>query len=219
MRPKKIILLTGFEPFGGESINPSWEAVRALEGKTMSDGSVIAVAKLPCAFIHSLEVLEQQVRKLRPHIVVCVGQAGGRAELSIERVAINVDDARIPDNAGAQPIDRPIQTDGPAACFSTLPIKAIVAALQANGIPAAVSQTAGTFVCNHVFYGLMQVAAQAPSIKRAGFVHIPFLPEQAIRHPNTPSMSLEVMVAGLEQVIESTLTVKTDLVATGGSTH
>ena len=219
MRTKKTILLTGFEPFGGESINPSWEAVRALEGKIMSDGSAVAVAKLPCAFVSSLDVLEQHIRKLKPHIVVCVGQAGGRAEMSIERVAINVDDARIPDNAGAQPIDVPIRTDGPAAYFSTLPIKAIVAALSEKGIPATVSQTAGTFVCNHVFYGLMQVAAQAPAIKRAGFVHIPFLPEQAIHHPNAPSMSLEVMVAGLEQVIESTLTVKTDLVAAGGSTH
>ncbi len=219
MGPKKIILLTGFEPFGGESINPSWEAVRALEGKTMNDGSVIAVARLPCTFVLSLDVLEQQIRMHKPRIVVCVGQAGGRAELSIERVAINVDDARIPDNAGAQPIDVQIRTDGPAAYFSTLPIKAIVTALNEKGIPAAVSQTAGTFVCNHVFYGLMQLVAQAPKIKRAGFVHIPFLPEQAIRHPNTPSMSLEVMVAGLLQIIESTLTVKTDLVAAGGSTH
>jgi|APGre2960657423_1045063.scaffolds.fasta_scaffold12611_2 pyroglutamyl-peptidase len=219
MGPKKIILLTGFEPFGGESINPSWEAVRALEGKTMSDGSVIAVARLPCTFVLSLDVLEQLIRMHKPRIVVCVGQAGGRAELSIERVAINVDDARIPDNAGAQPIDVQIRTDGPAAYFSTLPIKAIVAALNEKGIPAAVSQTAGTFVCNHVFYGLMQLVAQAPKIKRAGFVHIPFLPEQAIRHPNTPSMSLEVMVAGLLQIIESTLTMKTDLVAAGGSTH
>jgi pyroglutamyl-peptidase len=219
MRPKKIILLTGFEPFGGESINPSWEAVRALEGKTMSDGSVVAVAKLPCAFVHSLDGLEQQIRQHKPHSVVCVGQAGGRAEMSMERVAINVDDARIPDNGGAQPIDVPIRTDGPAAYFSTLPIKAIVAALQANEIPAAVSQTAGTFVCNHVFYGLMQLASQTPKIKRAGFVHIPFLPEQAIHHPNAPSMPLEMMVAGLLQVIEATLTVKTDLVAVGGSTH
>lgn len=219
MRPKKSILLTGFEPFGGESINPSWEVVRALEGKIMSDGSVVAVAKLPCVFGDSLDVLAQQVRKHKPRIVVCVGQAGGRSELSIERVAINVDDARISDNAGAQPIDVPIHEGGVAAYFSTLPIKAIVAALQANEIPAAVSQTAGTFVCNHVFYGLMQLAAQTPKIKRAGFVHIPFLPEQAIRHPNAPSMSLEVMVAGLLQIIESTLTVKTDLVAAGGSTH
>ena len=219
MRPKKTILLTGFEPFGGEAINPSWEAVRALDGKIMSDGSVIAVARLPCVFGDSLDVLAQHVCKHKARIVVCVGQAGGRSELSIERVAINVDDARIPDNAGAQPIDTAIRADGPAAYFSTLPIKAIVAALQAKEIPAAVSQTAGTFVCNHVFYGLMHLAAQTPKIKRAGFVHIPFLPEQAIRHPNTPSMSLEVMVAGLEQIIESTLTVKTDLGATGGSTH
>ena len=219
MRPKKVILLTGFEPFGGESINPSWEAVRALEGKTMSDDSVVAVARLPCAFVLSLDVLEQQIRKLKPHLVVCVGQAGGRTEMSIERVAINLDDARISDNAGAQPIDVPIRADGPAAYFSSLPIKAIVAALQENGIPAAVSQTAGTFVCNHVFYGLMQLAAQLPSIKRAGFVHVPFLPQQAIHHPNAPSMSLEAMVAGLEQVIESALTVKTDLIVAGGSTH
>ena len=185
----------------------------------MSDGSVIKVAKLPCAFVHSMEVLAQHIRQLKPQLVICVGQAGGRAEISIERVAINVDDARIPDNAGAQPIDLPIRGGGPAAYFSTLPIKAIVVALQVDGIPAAISQTAGTFVCNHVFYGLMRLAKTRRSIKRAGFVHIPYLPEQAQRHPNTPSMPLEMMVAGLTQTIETALTVKTDLVVVGGSTH
>lgn len=213
------ILLTGFEPFGGESINPSWEAVRALEGKAMSDGSVIKVAELPCAFERSLDVLAQHIRQLKPQLVVCVGQAGGRAEISIERVAINVDDARIPDNIGAQPIDLPIRAGGPAAYFSRLPIKAIVAALQTSDIPAAVSQTAGTFVCNHVFYGLMHLAKARRSIRRAGFVHIPYLPEQAQRHPNAPSMSLAMMVAGLTLVIETSLTVNTDLVMVGGSTH
>jgi len=215
----KTILLTGFEPFGGESINPSWKAVRALDGKRTSDGSVIAVAELPCVFSKSLDALDRLIRDLKPHVVVCVGQAGGRAEISVERVAINVDDARIPDNNGAQPIDAPIRSDGPTAYFSTLPIKAIVESLTASGIPAAVSQTAGTFVCNHVFYGLMHMAASAPTLRRAGFVHIPYLPEQAMHNPNAPSMSLDMMVVGLQQIVESAISVETDLVASGGATH
>jgi pyroglutamyl-peptidase len=215
----KTILLTGFEPFGGESINPSWEVVSALKDQTLSDGSRIAVARLPCAFGLSLEALQQHILHHQPEIVVCVGQAGGRTEMSIERIAINVDDARLPDNQGAQPIDLAIEENGPVAYFSTLPLKAIVAALKQKSIPAAVSQSAGTYVCNHVFYGLMHSAAAQPSIKRAGFVHIPYLPVQAVHHPGTASMSFETMVAGMLQLLETTLIVTADIKLTGGSTH
>lgn len=213
------ILLTGFAPFGGESTNPSWETVRRLEGQVMADGSRIQVVQLPCEFGAANAVLAQHIALTGAQIVVCVGQAGGRSELSVERVAINVDDARIADNAGAQPIDVAIVAGGPAAYFSTLPIKAIVQALKHRGIPAAVSQTAGTYVCNHVFYGLMHYAAQENTIERAGFVHIPYLPEQATAHPGAPSMSLSMMMDGLLILLETALTTRLDIKSVGGSTH
>lgn len=215
----KTVLLTGFEPFGGESCNPSWEAVRALQGKLLSDGSRVQVALLPCVFGQALSVLEAQIQSLAPKLVVCVGQAGGRAEISVERVAINLDDARIPDNLGAQPIDTAVVADGPAAYFSTLPVKAIVAALREQGIPATISHTAGTFVCNHVFYGLMDLVARQSSIERAGFVHIPYLPAQAALHAGAPSMALAMMVTALELLLETALTVETDLNQSGGSLY
>lgn len=212
----KTILLTGFEPFGGESVNPSWEAVRRLDGETLA-GAAVAARRLPCVFGEALAVLREEMAALRPALIVAVGQAGGRPELSLERVAINVDDARIADNAGRRPIDRPVVPGGPAAYFSTLPIKAQAAALRAAGIPAVVSQSAGTFVCNHVFYGLMHALAGTPA--RGGFIHIPYLPEQAAAHPGAASMSLETIVAGLRLALETALTATTDIVETGGATH
>lgn len=213
------ILLTGFEPFGGEQINPSWQAVSRLGGHTLRDGSSVHVAQLPCAFGSSMALLEQLIARVQPEIVVCVGQAGGRSEISVERVAINIDDARIPDNAGAQPIDCAIAVDGPAAYFSTLPIKAIVQRLSEKGIPAAVSQSAGTYVCNHVFYGLMNALKRHPSVQRAGFVHIPYLPEQAVAQAGAPSMSLELMVRGLLILLETTQATGIDSRISGGATH
>jgi pyroglutamyl-peptidase len=150
-----------------------------------------------------------------------VGQAGGRGALSLERVAINVDDAPIPDNQGARPIDRPIAARGPAAYFSTLPIKAMVAALRGAGLPAEVSQTAGTFVCNHVFYGLMRTLARRPGA-RGGFIHVPFLPQQAAGHPGAPSLPLERIVRGLEVALATALRPhrrdRRDLAAAEGAT-
>ncbi|OQS40658.1 pyroglutamyl-peptidase I [Chromobacterium haemolyticum] len=212
----KIVLLTGFEPFGGESVNPSWEAANRLDGEPLA-GAVVAARRLPCVFGEALSVLRGEMAALRPALVVAVGQAGGRPELSLERVAINVDDARIADNAGRRPIDRPVVPGGPAAYFSSLPIKAQAAALRAAGIPATVSQSAGTFVCNHVFYGLMHALAGAPA--RGGFIHIPYLPEQAAAHPGAPSMSLDMIVAGLRLALETALTATEDIVETGGATH
>ncbi|TXI91642.1 MAG: pyroglutamyl-peptidase I [Burkholderiaceae bacterium] len=205
------ILLTGFAPFNQETTNPSWQAVRQFAGKHSRDGSPIFVAELPCEFGRATRELEQIIQQNACDIVICVGQAGGRAEMSIERVAINIDDARIPDNQGEQPIDTPIEISGHAAYFSTLPIKAIVYQLRQAGIPAHVSNSAGTYVCNHVFYGLMHYASKVKTVKRAGFIHIPYLPEQAVNHSGAPSMALETLTRGLEIAIEVSLEQTKDL--------
>lgn len=192
------ILLTGFEPFDGEAVNPSWLIARALHGETVAGADVIAL-RLPTEFRRSLRVLRKALRAHAPTLVVALGQAAGRAELSIERVAINVDDARIPDNAGARPIDVPVVRGGPAAYFSTLPVKAIVASLRARGVPAEVSQTAGTFVCNHVFYGL-QHALRGRRV-RSGFLHVPYLPEQAQARHGAACMPLGTLVDGVRTAL------------------
>lgn len=213
----KTVLLTGFEPFNKEPINPAWEAVRALDG--WQDGELRVVARqLPCVFGAANQAMREAIDELRPALVIAVGQAGGRVDLSVERVAINIDDAPIEDNRRQQLVDQPIVPGGPAAYFSTLPIKAIVAALRAAGLPASVSQTAGTFVCNHVFYGLMHALARRKHVK-AGFIHIPYLPEQAARHPDAASMALEQVVAGLRIAIRTALDTEGDLAAAAGATH
>ncbi|PMQ05762.1 Pyrrolidone-carboxylate peptidase [Dyella sp. AD56] len=194
------ILLTGFTPFGDEDINPSWEAVRELDGKHIGGHRVVS-RLLPTAFADSQRELSLMVDEVRPTILLGVGQAGGRSRLSIERVAINVQDARIPDNAGEQPIDEAILAGGPAAYFSTLPIKAMLKALLTAGLPAEISNTAGTFVCNHVAYLMLHLAAAHRDL-RAGFVHIPYLPSQAARFPNTPSMSSVDVVRALTIALE-----------------
>ena len=193
-------LVTGFDAFGGEAVNPSSLALGGLRKRI---GEVaVHTAKLPTSYAHSASVLRAAIEKARPDIVLCVGQAGGRTELCLERVAINVQDARIRDNDGNQPIDVPVVPDGPAAHFATLPIKACVAAMRKAGLPAAVSNTAGTFVCNHIFYALMDLAAAHPIPMRGGFLHIPYLPEQAARLGGTPSMALEDIVRGIEIILE-----------------
>ncbi len=213
----KTVLLTGFEPFNKATVNPAWEAVRALEG-WCGPNFRVEVRQLPCVFDAANELLAALVAELHPDIVIAVGQAGGRAEISVERVAINVDDAAILDNAGKQPVDRPIREDGPAAYFTTLPIKAMVAAMRERGLKAGVSQTAGTFVCNHVFYGLMHHTAGKPV--RAGFIHVPFLPEQAAAREDTPpSMALDDIVAGIRIAVETAVNVERDVAQAGGATH
>lgn len=211
------VLLTGFDPFGGETVNPSWEAVRRLDGDSVRGHRLVA-RQLPTCFGDSLRALRRALVQTRPVLVICVGQAGGRSRLSLERVAINVDDARIADNAGRQPVDRAIVRNGPAAYFTTLPIKAQLSALQAAGLPAEISQTAGTFVCNHVFYGLMHALRETPQI-RGGFVHIPFLPEQAVAHAGAPSLGLDVVVAGLRLLVDTALRTRRDARIGGGATH
>ena len=211
------ILLTGFAPFAGDTSNPSWDAVAPLGNKRVG-GHRIVVRQLPVEFAASLQVLQAAIRETKPALVLCVGQAGGRAQLSIERVAINIDDARIPDNADACPIDTPIVADGPAAYFATLPIKAMLVAMREAGIPAEVSQSAGTYVCNHVFYGLMHALRGKPRI-RGGFIHIPYAPEQAARHPGAPSLPVEVATAALRIGVRTALTTTIDRHLAAGAEH
>lgn len=213
----KTVLITGFDPFGGEQVNPSWEVVSRLDNAIIAGCRVVA-RQLPCVFGESLAVLNAAIDALSPALVLAVGQAGGRTEITVERVAINVDDARIPDNRGQQPVDAPIVPGGPAAWFSTLPIKAMVSAMRAAGVPASVSQTAGTFVCNHVMYGLLHTLSGIQDVK-GGFIHIPYLPEQAAAHPGAPSMAAETVRYGLEIAIATALQVAEDIAVTGGATH
>lgn len=207
------VLLTGFDAFGGDTLNPSWMAVRALHGRRLGGHRLVA-AQLPTVFDASLAELERLLRLCKPALVLCVGQAGGRAAISLERVAINVNDARIADNAAAQPIDTPVVMDGPAAYFSTLPIKAMLQALQKEGIAGEVSQTAGTFVCNHVFYGLMHHLATRRGFKRVrgGFVHVPWLPGQG-----QPCMPLEEQVRALQVALRAALATPRDIVRGAGA--
>ena len=216
-RTLPIVLLTGFAPFGGETINPSWQAVSALDRAQIAGHHLVA-RLLPVEFGASLAALREAIAEVSPTLVLCVGQAGGRAQLSIERVAINVDDARIPDNANGHPIDTPIVAGGPAAYFARLPIKAILADLHAAGIPAEISQTAGTYVCNHVFYGLMHALRDEPYI-RGGFVHIPYSPEQATRHPGAPSLAIDTVIAALRIAVRTALTTADDRRIAAGSEH
>jgi pyroglutamyl-peptidase len=193
-------LVTGFVPFGGDGVNPSFEALARLPSRLGALDVVTAV--LPVVFGRSLAALDAALAAHSPDIVLSAGLAGGRAELSLERVAINIEDARIPDNAGNRPIDRPVIAGGPAAYFATLPIKAAAAALREAGLPAAVSNSAGTFVCNHLFYGLMHRAANGPRRFRGGFLHLPYLPSQAAPIAGAPSMALEQLVEGIEIILQ-----------------
>jgi pyroglutamyl-peptidase len=194
------ILVTGFEPFGGQSLNPSWEVARALHGLKLQGAQVTAV-QLPCVFAQALPALQQALAQHSPDIALALGQAEGRCDFSVERVAINVMDARIADNAGAQPIDVPVIAGGPAAYFSTLPIKSLVAGLRAGGFPASVSQTAGTFVCNQVFYALQHTLAGLGV--HSGFMHLPLLPEQAAqwKGPSLPSWPANWQIAGVAHAL------------------
>lgn len=200
------VLVTGFDPFGGDTVNPSWMAVQCLHGRQIG-GHRIVGAQLPTVFGDALAAL-RELLAMRPSLVVCLGQAAGRAALSLERIAINVNDARIPDNAGEQPVDTPVVAGGPAAYFTSLPIKSMLAALLDEGINAEVSQTAGTFVCNHIFYGLMHELATRPALQRTrgGFIHVPWLPAQG-----QPSMRLEEVVQGVKVAIACALDTRSDI--------
>ena len=215
MKRPAAILLTGFEPFGGDAFNPSGEIARQLHGAVIGR-HVVHGALLPCVFGGAERELRAHLRRLEPALVVCLGLAEGRREITPERVAINVDDARIADNAGRQPVDRPVIRGGPAAYFSTLPVKAIVAALAEAGMPAAVSQTAGTFVCNHVFYALMHELRRRPEV-RAGFIHVPQAREHAV--VGAPALPLGLMTEAVALALAVAARVGRDRRQAGGATH
>lgn len=196
------ILLTAFDPFGGETINPAMEAVSLVPDR-IGETEIVKLT-VPTVFYKSIAVVTSAIEAKRPDAVLCIGQAGGRSELTPERVAINIDDARIPDNEGNQPIDRTIFSDGAPAYFSTLPIKAMVQYIRDVGIPASVSNTAGTFVCNHLMYGMLyRLNKQFPDVC-GGFMHVPFAKEQAVgRYASAPSMEIKDIARGIEAAIRA----------------
>ena len=219
------VLLAGFEPFENDPVNPAWEIARALDGWAC-EGAVVQAVQLPCVFGRAIDTLDAALADILGNkaplpLVLCIGAAGGRTEISMERAALNIDDARIPDNAGQQPIDLPVVKNGPAAYFSTLPIKAMVRDMRAAGLPAAVSNSAATFVCNHIFYALMHRLATRPALAhtRGGFVHVPYLPEQAASKPGVASMALAAQVEAFRVAIRTALTVRHDVRETAGRLH
>lgn len=211
------ILVTGFDPFGGEPINPAIETVKRLPD--VIAGAEILKLEVPTVCHKSLQVIDEAIKKYDPDVILSIGQAGGRPDITVERVGINVDDCRIPDNEGNQKIDEPVYPDGPAAYFVTIPIKAMVQKIQSKGIPASISNTAGTFVCNHVTYGVCHLVATKYPGKRSGFIHIPYLPQQVTNKSNMPSMSQDFLVEGITAAIEAIVETKQDIKVTGGATH
>jgi pyroglutamyl-peptidase len=194
------VLLTGFEPFGDARVNPSWEAVKRLGSRD------VHVKLLPCVFGVALDVLWAAVEQIDPDVVICAGLAGGRPEVSVERIAINFDNARIADNAGVQPVDRPIVAGAPAGYLATIPVRACVLAVRALAIPVGMSYTAGTFVCNHVFYGLLHRAATVRPGLRGGFVHVPYLPGQG-----TPALPVDSVAAALHAIAKTAVSQRDDV--------
>ena len=178
------ILITAFDPFGGESVNPALEAVKLMKDEI--EGAQIVKLEIPTVFHKSINKVKEAILSEDPDVVLSIGQAGGRFDVTPERVAINVDDARIPDNEGNQPLDLPIFEDGEPAYFATLPVKAMVEAIRAEGIPSSLSNSAGTFVCNHIMYGVLYLVSKMDKHIRAGFIHVPFTPEQAAKKPVPP---------------------------------
>lgn len=208
------VLVTGFDPFGGEKINPAWEAVNALPNEV--DGVEVIKVQIPTVFKKSAQKLFEAIESVKPDAVICVGQAGGRFDFNVERIAINVDDARIPDNEGKQPIDVKIFEDGENAYFATLPIKAMVEEAKKAGVPASVSNTAGTFVCNHIMYSLLYYINKNKLNIRGGFIHVPYISQQVIGKKNTPYMELTTATKGLEASIRAIKNNLVDLKVTGG---
>ena len=192
------LLLTAFTPFDGEKINPALEAVKLVKDRI---GNLLIVKlEVPTVFGKSIDTVRDAIEREKPDFVLSIGQAGGRAEITPERVAINLDDARIPDNEGNQPIDEPIFPDGENAYFSTLPVKAMVEAIRKEGLPSSLSNSAGTYVCNHLMYGVLYYLDKRPVIK-AGFIHVPYIPEQTKNKKEMPALELSEIGRGLEAAI------------------
>lgn len=212
------VVVTGFDPFGGESINPAYEAVKALPDSIQ--GAKIIKIEIPTVFGEAPKAVEQAIKEYQPDIVLCVGQAGGRTHITPEFVGINFVDARIPDNKGNQPISELIEKDGAAAYFTKHPVKAMVEKMKAHGIPAAVSYTAGTYVCNNVLYDLLyMIDKKYPNI-RGGFIHVPYDASQAAKlSATTPSMPITMISEGLKLAIEAIIEHDEDILIQGGETH
>ena len=213
------ILVTGFDPFGGEKVNPAYEAVKLLPD-TIAGAQIIKI-EIPTVFARSGPTVEAAIKEHNPDVVINVGQAGGRSCVTIERVAINLAEARIPDNDGESPMNQPLQADGEPAYFATIPVNAIVENVRSHGLPCFMSYTAGTYVCNCVMYNVLYMAAKRYSNIRAGFIHVPYACEQVVGKPNgTPSMSLENIAKSLEYAIEAVVNNKEDVAGAGaGTTH
>lgn len=209
------ILVTGFDPFGGEPINPAIESIKKLPD--IIAGAEIIRLEIPTVWKKSIDKIEEAIIEHNPDVILSIGQAGGRFDITVERVGINIDDFRIKDNEGNQVIDEPVFSDGDTAYFSNLPIKAMVENIQKVGIPASVSYTAGTFVCNHVLYGIRYLIEKKYKGKKSGFIHIPFLPEQVTDKRNTPSMSLDSIIRGLTAAIEAIVLNDKDIKKSGGT--
>jgi pyroglutamyl-peptidase len=209
------LLITGFEPFGEDTVNPSYEVIRGISDKFKNDH--IEIMQVPVVFRQSVEVVVEKIDELNPDVVLMFGQAGGRYDITIERIAINIDDAKIPDNSGMQPIDETIDAEGGAAYFATIPIKAITEGIKAVNVPASISNSAGTYVCNHLMYGVLRHIDKSKLNIKAGFIHIPFLMEQTLNRPNTPAMDLNTMIRAAEKAIEVIITTEEDLRVNGGA--
>ena len=212
------VLITGFDPFGGESVNPAYEAIRLLPDEI--GGAQIIKLEVPTVFGKAGEVLEAGITEHQPDAVICVGQAGGRSGMTVEKVAINFQDARIPDNEGMQPVDRVIKEDGETAYFATIPVKAMVAKMRENGIPAFVSYTAGTFVCNDLMYSLLYLIDKKYPQIRGGFMHVPYAMGQTVDKPiGTAGMALESIAKGLEYSVLAVIENREDISEAMGTTH
>lgn len=212
------MLVTGFDPFGGESVNPAFEAVKLLPDEIA--GYEVVKLEVPTVFTKSARVLEDAIDREEPGVVLCVGQAGGRSAMTVERVAINLVEARIPDNDGEQPMDEPVRADGETAYFATLPVKAMAKAMNDAGVPAFVSYTAGTYVCNWLMYNALYLLARKRPEARGGFVHVPFATEQVVGKANgMPSMSVSVMADALRAALEACVANDEDIKVVSGETH
>ena len=211
------LLLTAFDPFGGDKVNPALEAVKLVSEKV---GNVeVTKVEVPTVFHKSIATVAAAIAKEKPDAVLCIGQAGGRFGVTPERVAINVTDARIPDNEGNQPIDEPIFADGDAAYFSNLPVKAMVQEIRNAGYPSTLSNTAGTYICNHVMYGILYyIQKEFPNV-RGGFIHVPYAVSQVVNKPATPSMAIADITAALEAAVKAAVEYEQDIKVVGGETH
>ncbi|MGL5978972.1 MAG: pyroglutamyl-peptidase I [Erysipelotrichaceae bacterium] len=212
------ILVTGFDPFGGEAMNPAYEAVKLLPATIA--GATIIPLEIPTVFRDSAKVVADAVAYHQPDVVLSIGQAGGRFDISVERVAINLMDGRIADNKGFQPIDEVIQEDGAAAYFATIPVKAMVKAIREVGIPSSVSYTAGSYVCNYIMYENLYLAQTKYPHIRTGFIHVPYALNQAVAKPvNTPTMDIAIIAKAISAAIAAIVTNDTDIKTVEGVTH